>query len=101
MLIAIQLYLLPVIHLMDHDMFKFKTHIAYFDNFFNGTKLHCHLLDWMIHTCGTLRTNRIQSDKVLFFSKTGANKGNRGDMKHFKVPLPGSKCIYTTSWYDK
>lgn len=86
----------PIIKLMDHPQYKHSNLICFVDNYFNGAKL-CRLnLANGVHTAGTVRTNRIRTASSVFYTKTGAEKGKRGDMKCHKL----DDGLYTTSWWD-
>lgn len=87
----------PVIRLLDNELYHNRNHICFVDNFFNGLYLCMDLLGKGIHTCGTFRTNRVKVSTPVFYTKTGAGRGERGEMKQSKI----GENMYITSWFDK
>lgn len=87
----------PILHLTSPPKYHNKWHICYVDNYFNGLPLLQGLWSRKIHTCGTLRANRVRTAEKLYYDKKGAGKGHRGEMKQHML----SDHCYVTSWFDK
>ena len=90
----------PVLKLCDFEKFRHKNFIMFVDNWFNSVYLLLKLLERGIHSCGTIRTNRVV--RRLGVSKDWFLKGDkvaRGTMKAKQVSL-NQKCIFLVSWKD-
>ena len=53
----------PVHYLMDHDVFKNRSHILFCDNWYSSINIVLICLSWGIHFVGTIKTNRAQLPK--------------------------------------
>ncbi len=61
----------PVMELFNDPQYKKRNHVVFIDNYFNSLKLCEDLLEQGIHTCGTVRPNRIRKMKPPWFTNSG------------------------------
>lgn len=87
----------PVLKLLEPVQYQGRNHICFVDNYFMSEKLAERLLERGIHSCGTVRTNRVKRLKTYWFTKSGEKKGIRGAIKSWQI----SKDLWATSWCDK
>lgn len=93
----------PVTRLTDHPKFKNINLILATDNWYTSIFLVLKMLAIGIYLFGTCRVNKQGIPKGKVFSKTGANKKNRGEASCEKaeVKVGDSKYwVYFLSWMD-
>ena len=84
---AVAASMCPVGEPLDHEFYCNINHVLHVDNY---------LLCGMHANC-TCRTNRVKATDAINFTKTGGDKGHRGDI-NLCQPAHGLQSV---SWWDK
>jgi len=89
----------PVHYLMNEDIFKYRNHILFCDNWYSSVNVVLICLVWGIHFVGTIKTNRsgLPQPGILPYKGTGVKA--RGFMHGFVKELKGF-LVYFYAWQD-